>query len=94
MVKNKEKMLASIPAIQPVSNKNLDRISSGFGYRMDPVLKIVKPHKGLDFTAPIGTPIYATAEGRVKDAGFSTGGFGNHVVISHGNGYETPMAIW
>ncbi|MES2330953.1 MAG: M23 family metallopeptidase [Bacteroidota bacterium] len=89
MVKNKEKMLASIPAIQPVSNKNLDRISSGFGYRMDPVLKIVKAHMGLDFTAPIGTPIYATAEGRVKDAGFSTGGFGNHVVISHGNGYET-----
>ncbi|MES2371677.1 MAG: M23 family metallopeptidase [Bacteroidota bacterium] len=89
MVKNKEKLLASIPAIQPVSNKNLDRISSGFGYRIDPVLKIMKRHEGLDFTAPMGTPIYATAEGRVKDAGFSTGGFGNHVVISHGNGYET-----
>jgi murein DD-endopeptidase MepM/ murein hydrolase activator NlpD len=89
MVKNKEKMLASIPAIQPVSNRNLDRISSGFGYRMDPLLKIVKPHMGLDFTAPIGTPIYATAEGRVKDAGYSTGGFGIQVVINHGNGYET-----
>lgn len=89
MVKNKEKMLASIPAIQPVSNKNLDRISSGFGIRIDPVLKINKAHEGLDFTAPMGTPIYATAEGRVKDAGFSTGGFGNRVVISHGNGYET-----
>ncbi|MDB5211842.1 MAG: family metallopeptidase [Sediminibacterium sp.] len=89
MVKNKEKMLASIPAIQPVSNKNLDRIASGFGYRIDPVLKILRPHMGLDFTAPIGTPIYATADGKVKNAGFSTGGFGNHVVISHGNGYET-----
>jgi murein DD-endopeptidase MepM/ murein hydrolase activator NlpD len=89
MVKNKENMLASIPAIQPVSNKNLDRISSGFGHRIDPVLKIVKAHNGLDFTAPMGTPIYATAEGRVKNAGFSTGGFGNHVVINHGNGYET-----
>jgi murein DD-endopeptidase MepM/ murein hydrolase activator NlpD len=86
MVKNKEKMLASIPAIQPVSNKNLDRISSGFGIRIDPILKINKEHRGLDFTAPMGTPIYATAEGRVKDAGFSTGGFGNQVVISHGNG--------
>ncbi len=89
MIKNKEKMLASIPAIQPVSNKNLDRISSGYGYRIDPVLKIMKQHAGLDFTAPMGTPIYATAEGRIKDAGFSTGGFGNRVVISHGNGYET-----
>jgi murein DD-endopeptidase MepM/ murein hydrolase activator NlpD len=89
MVKNKEKLLASIPAIQPVSNKTLDRVSSGFGYRMDPVLKVVKAHLGLDFTAPIGTPIYATADGRVKDAGFNTGGYGNRVVISHGNGYET-----
>ncbi|MEO7530326.1 MAG: M23 family metallopeptidase, partial [Sediminibacterium sp.] len=89
MIKNKEKLLASIPAIQPVSNKNLDRIASGFGYRIDPVLKITKAHMGLDFTAPIGTPIYASADGRVKDAGFNTGGYGNRVVISHGNGYET-----
>ena len=89
MVKNKEKLLASIPAIQPISNKTLDRVSSGFGYRMDPVLKIIKKHEGLDFTAPIGTPIYATADGRVKDAGYSTSGFGINVKISHGNGYET-----
>lgn len=89
MVKNKEKLLASIPAIQPVSNKNLNRLSSGFGYRIDPVYKVLKPHMGLDFTAPIGTPIYASADGRIKDAGFNTGGFGNRVVISHGNGYET-----
>lgn len=89
MIKNKEKLLAAIPAIQPVSNKNLNRISSGFGYRMDPVLKVIKGHLGLDFSAPIGTPIYATADGRVKDAGYNTGGFGNRVVIAHGGGYET-----
>jgi murein DD-endopeptidase MepM/ murein hydrolase activator NlpD len=89
LVKNKEKLLTSIPAIQPVSNKNLNRIASGFGYRIDPVYKVLKAHMGLDFTAPIGTPIYASADGRIKDAGFNTGGFGNRVVISHGNGYET-----
>lgn len=89
LIKNKEKSLSSIPAIQPVSNKNLTRIASGFGYRIDPVLKILRPHMGLDFTAPIGTPIYATADGKIKDAGFNTGGFGNRVIISHGFGYET-----
>ncbi len=89
MVKNKEKLLAAIPAIQPVSNKTLSRIASGFGYRIDPVYKNRRAHLGLDFTAPQGTPIYATADGRVIDAGFNTGGFGNRVVINHGYGYET-----
>ena len=89
MVKNKEKLLASIPAIQPVSNKNLNRIASGFGYRIDPVYKERRAHMGLDFSAPQGTPIYATADGVVKDAGFNTGGYGNRVVIGHGYGYET-----
>ncbi len=89
MVKNKEKLLAAIPSIQPISNKSLTRVASGFGYRIDPVYKDRRGHWGLDFTAPMGTPIYATADGRVKDAGFSTGGFGNHVVINHGYGYET-----
>ena len=89
MVKNKEKLLAAIPAIQPVSNKNLTRIGSGFGYRIDPVYKVTKFHAGLDFTAPQGTPIYATADGTVKEAGFNSGGFGNRVVINHGFGYET-----
>lgn len=89
LIKNKEKLLASIPAIQPVSNKDLTRIASGFGYRIDPLYKVLRPHMGLDFTAPIGTPIYATADGKVKDAGFNTGGFGNRVIISHGAGYET-----
>ena len=89
MIKNKEKLLAAIPAIQPVSNKDLTRIASGFGYRVDPVYKVTKFHAGLDFTAPQGTPIYATADGVVKEADYNAGGFGNHVLISHGYGYET-----
>jgi murein DD-endopeptidase MepM/ murein hydrolase activator NlpD len=89
MLKNKEKLLAGIPAIQPVSNKNLTRIASGFGNRIDPVYKVSKFHAGLDFTAPQGTPIYATADGRVTTAGASSGGYGVHVVINHGYGYET-----
>lgn len=89
MVKNKEKFLASIPAIQPISNKNLTRIASGYGYRIDPIYKDRRAHLGMDFTAPHGTPIYATADGVITDAGFNTGGFGNRVVINHGNSYET-----
>jgi murein DD-endopeptidase MepM/ murein hydrolase activator NlpD len=87
-IKNKEELLACTPAIQPVSNADLKRIASGFGYRIDPVYKTVKFHAGLDFTAPQGTPIYATANGVVKVAGNGTG-YGNHVVINHGYGYET-----
>ncbi len=89
MLKNKEKLLAGIPAIQPVANKDLRRVASGYGYRIDPVYKVTKFHAGLDFTAPQGTPIYATADGRVKTSGSSSGGYGNHVVINHGYGYET-----
>ena len=89
LLKNKEKILAATPAIQPVSNKDLTRVASGFGYRIDPIYKTIKMHAGLDFTAPLGTPIYATADGVVKIAGMSTGGYGNHVIINHGYGYET-----
>ncbi len=89
MVKNKEQLLASIPAIQPISNKDLTRIASGYGYRIDPIYKDRRAHLGMDFTAPRGTPIYATADGVVSDAGFNTGGFGNRVVINHGNNYQT-----
>jgi murein DD-endopeptidase MepM/ murein hydrolase activator NlpD len=89
MVKNKEKLLAAIPAIQPVSDKDLTRVASGYGTRIDPVYKVPKFHAGLDFTSPIGTPIYATADGIVTDAGFNAGGYGNRVVINHGFGYET-----
>lgn len=89
LVKDKEKLLAHTPAIQPVSNKDLNRIASGFGYRIDPVYKTVKFHAGLDFSAPQGTPIYATADGNVNIAGSTGNGYGNHVVINHGYGYET-----
>ena len=89
LIRNKERILAATPAIQPVSNKDLSRIASGFGLRIDPIYKTVKMHAGLDFTAPQGTPIYATADGSVKSAGYSNSGYGNHVIISHGYGYET-----
>jgi murein DD-endopeptidase MepM/ murein hydrolase activator NlpD len=88
-IKNKELLLAATPAIQPLSNADLKRLSSGFGYRIDPVYKTVKFHAGLDFSAPQGTPIYATANGTVRVAGNLANGYGNHVVINHGYGYET-----
>lgn len=89
LVRNKEQLLSHTPAIQPVSNKDLNRIASGFGYRIDPVYKTTKLHAGLDFAAPQGTPIYATADGTVTLAGNSGDGYGNHVIINHGYGYET-----
>jgi len=89
LVKNKELLLAHTPAIQPVSNKDLNRIASGFGYRIDPVYKTTKLHAGLDFSAPQGTPIYATADGAVSTSGNTGNGYGNHVIINHGFGYET-----
>ena len=88
-IKNKEELLACTPAIQPVSNSDLKRIASGFGYRIDPVYKTVKYHSGLDFAAPQGTPIYATANGVIRTASNLGTGYGNHVVINHGYGYET-----
>ena len=88
-IKNKEQLLACTPAIQPVSNKDLKRIASGFGYRIDPVYKTSKFHAGLDFAAPQGTPIYATANGTVEVAGNTGNGYGNHVVINNGYGYST-----
>lgn len=89
MIKNKEKLLSCTPAIQPVDNKSLQRVASGFGQRIDPVYKTVKFHAGLDFSAAQGTPIFATADGRVTIAGNLGNGYGNYVVINHGFGYET-----
>ena len=88
LIRNKDEKLASMPAIQPVSNKDLSRIASGFGVRIHPIYGIPKMHNGLDFTAPAGTPIYATGDGRVETAGMATGA-GNHVIINHGYGYQT-----
>lgn len=89
LVKNKNEMLAHIPAIQPISNKDLTRIASGFGYRIDPIYKTIKMHPGIDFAAPRGTPIYATGDGIVEFAGNNHDGYGNHVIINNGYGYET-----
>lgn len=88
LIQNQDEKLASIPAIQPVSNKDLTRIASGFGFRIHPIYGIPKMHNGLDFTAPQGTPIYATGNGQVTTAGMG-GGTGNQVIINHGYGYET-----
>jgi murein DD-endopeptidase MepM/ murein hydrolase activator NlpD len=88
LIKNQDEKLASIPAIQPVSNKLLSRIASGYGMRIHPIYGIPKMHNGLDFTAPQGTPIYATGNGTVSTAGMGTG-TGNHVIINHGYGYQT-----
>jgi murein DD-endopeptidase MepM/ murein hydrolase activator NlpD len=88
LIKNQGDKLACIPAIQPISNKELTRIASGFGYRIHPIYGIAKMHNGLDFTAPQGTPIYATGDGVVTTANMASG-TGNHVIINHGYGYET-----
>ena len=92
MAKNKARLLASLPAIQPVSNKDLRRLSSYFGYRTDPYYKITKFHEGVDFSAPIGTDIYATGDGVVITAERAPTGYGNQVIIDHGFGYKTMYA--
>jgi murein DD-endopeptidase MepM/ murein hydrolase activator NlpD len=92
LAKNKQKFLSSIPAIQPVKNEQLRHMASGFGYRSDPFTKARKMHKGMDFTSPTGTPVYATGDGVVRRADAGASGFGNHIVVSHGFGYETLYA--
>lgn len=89
LAENKTEFLASIPAIQPVSNKNLRSMASGFGYRLHPIYKTYKMHTGIDFTAPTGTPIYATGNGKVVTPTDGGHGYGNHVVIDHGFGYKS-----
>jgi murein DD-endopeptidase MepM/ murein hydrolase activator NlpD len=92
LAKAKEKFLTAIPAIQPVQNEDLKRMASGFGYRSDPFTKARKMHKGMDFTAGTGTPIFATGDGVVESADNAASGFGNHVVINHGFGYQSLYA--
>ncbi|KAF0197887.1 MAG: peptidase M23 [Bacteroidetes bacterium] len=92
LAKRKEELLASIPAIQPVSNRNLRRVGSYFGYRTDPFYKVTKFHEGMDFTATVGTDVYATGDGVVTMVERSRGGYGNCITINHGFGYETVYA--
>ncbi len=89
MAESKKDYLAHIPSIQPISNKTLERIGSGFGYRIDPFYRTRRLHAGIDFTAPKGTPVYATAQGTVSLVKSDIWGYGQHIVIDHGNGYET-----
>ena len=87
--REKEEMLSSIPAIQPLSNKDLKRTASGFGYRIHPIYKISKFHSGMDFTAPTGTEVYSTGNGVIREVKSARRELGNHVIIDHGFGYQT-----
>lgn len=89
---NKEEMLASIPAIQPLTNRDLKRTASGWGYRIHPIYKVRKMHWGMDFTAPVGTPVFATGDGKVAEltgSKKSRTGLGLSIKVDHGYGYET-----
>lgn len=92
LAKEKEKFLSSIPAIQPVDNKDLTRMASGFGWRNDPFTKARKFHNGMDFTAPQGTPVYAAGDGVVTRADDASSGYGKHIRIDHGYGYVSLYA--
>ncbi len=89
MAATKEERLAARPAIQPISSRDLTRFGSSFGMRYHPILKVIRPHEGIDLTAPRGTNIYATADGKVIQAGYRAGGFGKKILIDHGFGYQT-----
>jgi murein DD-endopeptidase MepM/ murein hydrolase activator NlpD len=90
-VETKRAMWASRPAIQPIDNKNLMRLHTSYGLRFHPLLGYVRPHKGLDFTAAKGTPVYATGNGRVSSAYYSDS-FGNVIYLDHGFDFETRYA--
>ena len=90
---NKLEMMPFIPCIQPIENKDLTRTASGYGYRMHPIYEIRKMHSGMDFTAPVGTPVYATADGTVETAAKSVRGLGNRIIIDHGYGFKTLYAF-
>lgn len=89
---NRSAMLPAIPAIQPIENRDLTLIASGYGYRIHPIYKIPKLHNGIDFSAPVGTPVYATGAGEVREVIRSERGLGNQIIIDHGTGYTTLYA--
>ncbi|NJB72876.1 murein DD-endopeptidase MepM/ murein hydrolase activator NlpD [Saonia flava] len=92
LAEEKEKLLAAIPAIQPVRNEDLKRMASGYGWRSDPFTKARKMHWGMDFTAPRGVPIYATGDGKITRADNNSSGYGKHIRIDHGYGYISLYA--
>ena len=92
LAEEKEKLLVAIPAIQPVSNEDLTRMASGYGMRSDPFTKVRKMHWGMDFTAPRGTPVYASGDGVVARADSNSSGYGKHIRIKHGYGYTSLYA--
>ncbi len=92
MAKNKERMIECVPAIQPISVKNLVRISDFYGFRKDPMSRARTMHQGIDFAGPIGTPVYSTGDGVVIEADYSFSGYGNQVIVDHGFGYKTRYA--
>jgi len=92
LAKNREDQLASIPAIMPISNRDLTRTASGWGYRIHPIYKIRRFHYGMDFTAPTGTEVYSTGNGNIILVEWSRRGLGNHIIIDHGYGYKTLYA--
>jgi len=88
MGKNLDERSLCVPGIQPLANKGLDKIASGFGMRIDPIYRTLKHHDGMDFVASIGTEIYATGDGTVILSGWKQG-YGNCIMIDHGFGYQT-----
>ena len=92
MAKNKERMIECVPAIQPISVKNLVRISDFYGFRKDPMNRVRTMHHGIDFAGPIGTPVYSTGDGVIVEAGYAFSGYGNQVIVDHGFGYKTRYA--
>lgn len=92
MAMNKEKLVSSMPAIMPISNKSLKSTASGWGYRFHPIYKIRQFHYGMDFTAPVGTKVYATGDGVVRDVQTIGGGYGRWIMIDHGFDYKTMYA--
>jgi murein DD-endopeptidase MepM/ murein hydrolase activator NlpD len=92
LAESKEKLFAAIPAIQPVANKQLIALASGYGLRIHPIYKVKKLHTGIDFAAAIGTPIYATADGVIDKVHVSFSGYGKMLEIDHGFGYRTRYA--
>ncbi len=92
LAKQKTKKLASIPAIVPIPNKDLKRMASGYGYRIDPFYKTRKFHAGMDFTAPTGTEVHVTGDGVIESIEVKRWGYGKNIVVNHGFGYKTRYA--